>query len=50
MNDYRINYQNETIYKFSAEHNAYLYFGSFAQYNVARKNRESTIIRRIEAA
>ena len=46
---YRINYQTEDVHEFSEEHDAYLFLCTFYQIGATRKNRESTIIRKIEA-
>lgn len=45
---YRINYATEEIHELNDEEDAYEFLCSFSQIGATRRNRESTIIRKIE--
>ena len=48
MNLYRIDKSTESVFEYSSKHNAYMFLCSFFQIGANRKNREATIIRKVE--
>ena len=46
-NEYRIDYQTQTIYRYCPDAKAYLFLCNFLSIGATRKNREDTILKKI---